>query len=149
MAVRGNGTKLPLRFIEHRRQKTQKGKIVQKKVAGMTSELMLQYLDDVLLPNLQNRDRVLMDRLTAHTNKTVKEKITSKGAELLLFPPAAASELSPLDNSFFHTMRDYYRKEGEKETPEGKKRAIESALNKVSKKAIRGFFRKCKIGYRK
>ncbi len=149
VAVRGNGDKLPLFFIEHQRQKSKNGRVVQKKVAGLTKELMQQYLDDVLIPNLHEGDLVLMDRLSSHTNNTVREKITSKGAELQLFPPAGASELSPLDNALFHTLRDYYRKKSGKETPEGKKRAIETALKKVLKKSIRGFFRKCKIGNRK
>ena len=62
--VRGNGAKLPLLFIEHKKKtKTSKG------IGGMNAGIMVTWIREVFMPALKSDDVVLMGNLSSHVAK--------------------------------------------------------------------------------
>ena len=55
--------------------------------APTDAEIFLAYLEQVLGPQLQSGDVVVMDNLAAHKVAGVRESIQGRGAELLYLPP--------------------------------------------------------------
>ena len=55
--------------------------------APTDGEIFLTYLEQVLGPQLQPGDVVVMDNLAAHKVAGVRESIQGRGAELLYLPP--------------------------------------------------------------
>ena len=55
--------------------------------APTDGEIFLAYLEQVLGPQLQPGDIVVMDNLAAHKVAGVRESIQARGAELLYLPP--------------------------------------------------------------
>jgi transposase len=51
------------------------------------TDIFLAYLDHVLCPQLRPGDVVVMDNLSSHKVKGVRERIEAAGAELLYLPP--------------------------------------------------------------
>jgi hypothetical protein len=55
--------------------------------AATDREIFLAYLDKVLCPKLRLGDVVVMDNLSSHKVKGVRERIEAAGAQLLYLPP--------------------------------------------------------------
>ena len=55
--------------------------------APTDGEIFLAYLEQVLGPQLEPGDVVVMDNLAAHKVAGVRESIQARGAELLYLPP--------------------------------------------------------------
>jgi hypothetical protein len=55
--------------------------------AATDREIFLAYLDEVLCPKLRLGDVVVMDNLSSHKVKGVRERIEAAGAQLLYLPP--------------------------------------------------------------
>ena len=104
--LRGVGTVLPPFWIQHQNANKKRK---QKAIKGMNTMFMLKYIDEILEPNKGDAQVILMDNLSCHYNEQVLEKITNLGLKAWFFPPSAATELSPCDNSFFREMRAIYR----------------------------------------
>ncbi|HZL51052.1 MAG TPA: IS630 family transposase [Terracidiphilus sp.] len=74
-------------------------------VATMTIEeatdtdIFLAYLDHVLCPQLRRGDVVVMDNLSSHKIKGVRERIEAAGAELLYLPPYSP-DLNPIEKAW-------------------------------------------------
>jgi transposase len=62
-------------------------------------EIFLAYLDDVLCPQLRQGDVVVMDNLSSHKVKGVRERIEAAGAELLYLPPYSP-DLNPIEKAW-------------------------------------------------
>ena len=60
------------------------------------TEIFLAYLDHVLCPQLRPGDVVVMDNLSSHKVKGVRERIEAAGAELLYLPPYSP-DLNPIE----------------------------------------------------
>ena len=75
------------------------------RVAAMTIEaatdrdIFLAYLDQVLCPKLRPDDVVVMDNLSAHKVKGVRERIEAVGAGLLYLPPYSP-DLNPSEKAW-------------------------------------------------
>jgi transposase len=63
------------------------------------TEIFLAYLDHVLCPQLRPGDVVVMDNLSAHKVKGVRERIEAAGAELLYLPPYSP-DLNPIEKAW-------------------------------------------------
>ena len=63
------------------------------------TEIFLAYLDHVLCPQLRPGDVVVMDNLSSHKVKGVRERIESAGAELLYLPPYSP-DLNPIEKAW-------------------------------------------------
>lgn len=62
------------------------------------TDIFLAYLDHVLCPQLRPGDVVVMDNLSSHKVKGVREMIEEAGAELLYLPPYSP-DLNPLEKA--------------------------------------------------
>lgn len=63
------------------------------------TDIFLAYLDHVLCPQLRPGDLVVMDNLSSHKVKGVREKIEAAGAELLYLPPYSP-DLNPIEKAW-------------------------------------------------
>ena len=63
------------------------------------TEIFLAYLDHVLCPQLRPGDLVVMDNLSSHKVKGVRERIEAAGAELLYLPPYSP-DLNPIEKAW-------------------------------------------------
>jgi transposase len=63
------------------------------------TEIFLAYLDHVLCPQLRPGDVVVMDNLSSHKVKGVRERIEAAGAELLYLPPYSP-DLNPIEKAW-------------------------------------------------
>jgi transposase len=106
-------------------------------------EVFEAYLERVLAPSLRPGQVVLMDNLSAHKGGRVREIIKSAGCELLYLPPYSP-DLNPIEQAF-SKVKGLLRR-SETRTREALVEAIGRALNAVSARDARGFFRHC--GYR-
>ena len=74
-------------------------------IATMTIEeatdthIFLAYLDHVLCPQLRPGNLVVMDNLSSHKVKGVRERIEAAGAELLYLPPYSP-DLNPIEKAW-------------------------------------------------
>jgi transposase len=63
------------------------------------TDIFLAYLDHVLCPQLRPGDLVVMDNLSSHKVKGVRERIEAAGAELLYLPPYSP-DLNPIEKAW-------------------------------------------------
>ncbi len=63
------------------------------------ADIFLAYLDHCLCPALRLGDVVVMDNLSSHKVKGVRERIEAAGAELLYLPPYSP-DLNPIEMMF-------------------------------------------------
>lgn len=103
--LRGDGQKLPLFYIQHKRQKTKNKEVIQRAVKGMTESLMLEYIEEVLRPHTTPGQVLFMDQLSSHKTQRVKAKLAEIGLKVVYFPPKTAADLSPCDNCFFFIIQ--------------------------------------------
>jgi len=66
---------------------------------AINGELFLAYVEQELVPTLQEGDIVVMDNLSSHKVAGVKKAIESVGAEVLYLPPYSP-DLNPIENVF-------------------------------------------------
>ena len=66
--------------------------------AATDGEIFLAHLDEVLCPKLRPGDVVVMDNLSSHKVKGVREKIEAAGAQLLYLPPYSP-DLNPIEKA--------------------------------------------------
>jgi transposase len=67
--------------------------------AATNREIFLAYLDEVLCLKLRLGDVVVMDNLSSHKVKGVRERIEAAGAQLLYLPPYSP-DLNPIENAW-------------------------------------------------
>jgi len=67
--------------------------------AATDREIFLAYLEEVLCPKLRPGDVVVMDNLSSHKVKGVRERIEAAGAQLLYLPPYSP-DLNPIEKAW-------------------------------------------------
>lgn len=67
--------------------------------AATDREIFLTYLDQVLCPKLRPGDVLVMDNLSSHKVKGVRERIEAAGAQLLYLPPYSP-DLNPIEKAW-------------------------------------------------
>ena len=67
--------------------------------AATDGEIFLAYLDEVLCPKLRPGDVGVMDNLSSHKVKGVRERIEAAGAQLLYLPPYSP-DLNPIEKAW-------------------------------------------------
>jgi len=72
----------------------------------------LAYLQQVLVPELEPGDIVIMDNLSAHKGCQVRDAIEAAGARLLYLPPYSP-DFNPIENAFAK-LKALLRKAGER-----------------------------------
>jgi transposase len=101
------------------------------------------YMRNILAPQLKRGQIVLMDNLSVHRSKWVRELIEQRGCELWLLP-SYSPDLNPIEEAF-SKVKNLLRK-AKARTLETLFEVTAEALRAVSKEDARGFFEDC--GYK-
>jgi transposase len=108
-----------------------------------TAEAFEAYLERVLLPELEEGQVVVMDRLPAHKPARVRELIEGRGCELL-YLPGYSPDYNPIEEAF-SKIKEILRR-ARARTREALLEALGEALSAVSFRDAWGFFKHA--GYR-
>ena len=93
------------------------------------TELFEIYIEQILAPSLEPGQIVIMDNLSIHKGKKVREIIEARGCQVL-FLPAYSPDLSPIEEAF-SKIKTILRRIGAR-TREALQEALEYALTTVS-----------------
>jgi transposase len=120
---------------------------------GMGEALMLEgaadtlafevYIEQVLAPSLSAGQIVVLDNLSIHTGKNVRQALSARGCRLL-FLPAYSPDLSPIEEAF-SKLKAFLRRVGAR-TREALEQAIGQALTTITAHDARGWFGHCGYG---
>ncbi len=105
---------------------------------GVTSELFLAYVDQVLLKELRRGDVVVMDNLSSHTQAAVRQSLEEAGCTVLYQPPYSP-DCNPIELAFSKLKR-LPRRAGER-TVEGLWTTIGRLLDQFSPEECANSFR--------
>jgi transposase len=107
-------------------------------VEGATTTWVFEtYVQKVLVPSLRAGRIVVMDNLSAHKPRRIRELIEQQGCELL-YLPAYSPDYNPIEEAF-SKIKNLLRKVAAR-SKEALVEAIAAALSAVSPKDARGFF---------
>jgi transposase len=98
------------------------------------------YMRDVLAPRLDAGQIVLMDNLSVHTSKWVRELVEERGCQLWLLP-SYSPDMNPIEEAF-SKVKGFLRK-AKARTLEALFGATAQALDAVSAGDARGYFEHC------
>ncbi len=113
-------------------------------VEGATTGAVFEaYLERALVPSLVPGQVVVMDNLSSHKGRRVREMIEGRGCELLYLPPYSP-DLNPIEQAFVK-LKASLRK-AQARTFESLIEAMGRALDEITVRDASGFFRHC--GYR-
>jgi transposase len=107
---------------------------------AINGELFEAYVEHIFAPTLTSGEIVMMDNLSAHKSKKVRQLIEAKGCQLL-FLPAYSPDLSPIEEAF-SKVKTVLRGIGAR-TREALHEALEYAMSTVTANDARGWFRHC------
>jgi transposase len=115
-------------------------------VAAMTiesptdGEVFLAYLEQVLCPRLRAGDVVILDNLSAHKVRGVRELIEARGAELLDLPPYSP-DLNPIEKAWFKLKQ--FLRTAKARSAEALEEAIAEAFKTITQDNAIAWFRHC------
>jgi transposase len=113
-------------------------------VEGATTRAVFEaYVEEALAPSLHPGQVVVMDNLTAHKGKRVRELIEERGCELVFLPPYSP-DFNPIEQAF-SKLKALLRR-AEARTREALIGAMGAALSAIGAQDALGFFGHC--GYR-
>ena len=98
------------------------------------------YMRDILAPRLKAGQIVLMDNLSVHKGKWVRELIEEKGCQLWLLP-SYSPDMNPIEEAF-SKVKNLIRK-AKARTLEALFTVTARSLRAVSEEDARGFFEAC------
>ena len=113
-------------------------------VEGATTKVTFEaYLEHVLAPTLCPGQVVVMDNLSAHKGRRVREIVEGRSCELLYLPPNSP-DFNPIEQAFSKVKALLRRAEAR--TRAALIEAMGQALSAITARDTRGFFDHC--GYR-
>ncbi len=98
------------------------------------------YVERFLAPTLKERQMVVMDNLSAHKGKRVKELIEERGCELLYLPPYSP-DFNPIEEAF-SKIKGVLRK-AEARSRAALVEVLGVAISAITARDVRGFFEHC------
>ena len=101
-------------------------------------ESFLAWIVQFLVPDLRPGDIVVMDNLSSHKNKTVRQAIRAAGAKLF-FLPAYSPDLNPIEQAF-SKLKTLLRKENAR-TNEQIEKCIAKLIRQIDAAECRNYFR--------
>ena len=111
--------------------------------AATDGEIFRVFIDQVLLPRLEPGHVVVLDNLSAHKVAGIREKIESRGAELLYLPPYSP-DLNPIEKAWSKFKQ--FLRSAKARTQEALDKAITEALQTITAANAHAWFNHC--GYR-
>jgi transposase len=113
-------------------------------VEGVTTSRVFEtYVEKVLAPSLKEGQVVVMDNLSAHKPKRIRELIEGRGCELV-YLPSYSPDYNPIEEAFAK-IKNLLRKAAAR-SKEALIEAIATALSAITAQDIRGYFQHA--GYR-
>jgi transposase len=110
-------------------------------VNGATDKAVFKvYVEKFLLPTLKKGDVVILDNLSAHKGKEIRELIESVGAELWYLPPYSP-DLNPIEK-MWSKIKAILRKLKAR-TEEELIAVIANALEQITSKDVIGWYKSC------
>jgi transposase len=110
-------------------------------ISGAVDGLVfLEYVKQVLCPTLKKGDVVVMDNLSAHKIKGVREEIEACGAKLIYLPPYSP-DLNPIEKCW-SKIKTYLR-QAKARTREALEQALKEVLLLITKEDAKGWFMSC------
>jgi transposase len=107
-------------------------------VEGATTACVFEtYVEKVLLPSLEVGQVVVMDNLSAHRPKRIRELIEQHGCELL-YLPSYSPDYNPIEEGFAKIK--YLLRKAAARSKEALVEAIAAALSAITAEDARGFF---------
>ena len=107
-------------------------------VEGTTTARVFEtYVEEVLVPSLHAGQIVVIDNLSAHKPKRMRELIEERGCELIYLPPYSP-DLNPLEEAF-SKIKNLLRKVAAR-SKEALEEAMGWALSAVTSEDVRGYF---------
>jgi transposase len=103
-------------------------------------EAFALYVEHFLCPELKDGQLVVMDNLSSHRGKRVRELIEARGCKLVFLPPYSP-DLNPIEEAF-SKIKGFIRK-AEARTREALVEAMAAAISAVTARDARGFFEHC------
>jgi transposase len=117
---------------------TLRGFIAPFVIDGAVDRLAFEtYVEKVLVPELRERDVVIMDNLPGHKGPRVRQLIAAAGARLVYLPPYSP-DFNPIENAFAK-LKALLRKAAER-TVEGLWSAIGQLINLVTPQECQNLF---------
>jgi transposase len=104
------------------------------------TEVFEIYIEQILAPSLQPGQMVIMDNLSIHKGKKVRQLIEARGCQVLFLPPYSP-DLSPIEEAF-SKIKAFLRRVGAR-TREALQEALEQALLTITETDASGWFRHC------
>ncbi len=98
------------------------------------------YMREILAPTLEAGQIVLMDNLSVHKSKWVRELIEQRGCQLWLLPPYSP-DFNPIEEAFSKVKALLRRAQAR--VLEALFEATEEALGALSTEDARGYFEHC------
>ncbi len=113
-------------------------------VEGATKAAVFEvYIGEVLAPKLRPGQVVVMDNLSVHKGKRIRELVEARGCELL-YLPSYSPDLNPIEEAF-SKIKGILRK-AQAKSREALIEAMGKALDAITCRDASGFFKHC--GYR-
>jgi len=110
-------------------------------ISGAVDGLVfLAYVEQVLCPTLSADDVVVMDNLSAHKVKGVRELIEGCGARVLYLPPYSP-DLNPIEKCWSKVKT--YLRQAKARTCEALEQALKEVLLLITKEDSEGWFTSC------
>jgi transposase len=107
-------------------------------VEGSTTARVFEtYVEKVLAPSLKEGQVVVMDNLSAHKPKRIRELIEQQGCELV-YLPSYSPDYNPIEEAFAK-IKHLLRKAAAR-TKEAFIEAIAAAISAITAEDIRGYF---------
>lgn len=107
---------------------------------GTTAERFAGYLRDTLLPTLSKNDIIVMDNMSAHHARIVKDILDASGIRYFYLPPYSP-DLNPIEK-MWSKIKAYLRKEKVR-IASGLPDAVEKAFSTIAISDCLGWFRSC------
>ena len=104
-----------------------------------TAEIFEVYVEKVLAPSLQRGQLVVMDNLSSHKGKRVRELIEGSGCKLVYLPPYSPD--LPIEEAF-SKIKGFIRK-AEARTRETLVEAMGAAISAITARDAHSFFKHC------
>ncbi len=105
-----------------------------------TKDIFKAYVEQILLPTLKAGDIVVLDNLSAHKNKEIRDLIESVGAELWFLPPYSP-DLNPIEKMWSKIKSILRRLKAR--TEEALINAVAKALDAITANDVKGWFESC------
>ena len=106
-------------------------------------EIFTAYIEQVVAPKIKPGDVVVLDNLSAHKVKGIRELIENRGGELLYLPPYSP-DLNPIELAWSKFKQ--YLRAAKARTREALDQVVSEALKTITAENAAAWFRHCGYG---